>query len=75
MKLEYWLKTILKKYKLLLNYASSFYNTIMLNSKKIKSKNNFINYSGSFFKKCNIQIIGNNNRVIIKKYLSLTKWR
>lgn len=66
MKLKLYLKAILRKYPLIFSYTCIFYNILMCNNKKIKGKNNYLDYSLSLLKKCNIEINGNNNKVVIK---------
>lgn len=57
-------KKILYKYPQFLGFISTIYNLCSRNSEKIKGKNNKISKSKSFFKRCKIKIIGNNNKII-----------
>ena len=57
-------KEILEKNPKLKNILSKTYNNVSHNTKKIKGKNNEIDFKTSFIKNCNITIIGNNNKII-----------
>lgn len=56
-------KTFLEKSPKFKVILSKIYNIISFNRIKIRGKNNIINKSGNFLKRCKINVIGNNNLI------------